>query len=54
MRICDNCEKKLDKDVISLRMDGVYHKMAVKAGVSTMPDLCSTECVIEYCSKVRM
>ncbi len=52
MRICDNCRKELGRDVIQLRLDGVYTKMAMAAKVSTNPDLCSPECVIEYCSKV--
>ena len=50
--MCDNCKKEIGKDAIRLRMDGIYYKMARKLGLNTMPDLCSPECVIDYCSKI--
>ncbi|MBA7491950.1 hypothetical protein ES702_02498 [subsurface metagenome] len=53
MIVCDNCKKEVGNNFIRLRMEGIYNKMARKLKISTTPDLCSPECVIEYCSKVR-
>jgi len=52
MIICDNCGKEIGKDAIRLRMDGIYYKMARELNLNTMPDFCSPECVIDYCSKI--
>jgi len=52
MIVCDNCGKPVGDNFIRIRPEGIYLKAARKAGLTANPDLCSIECVIDYCTKI--